>query len=100
VDTAPEIARATAALLEQVDPAPGVRLLGVSVSNLMAGAARQLTLEDAVAPAWGDASKAIDAIRSRYGDEAVGPAALMDDGGIRVKRPGDQQWGPRGKNDR
>jgi DNA polymerase IV len=100
VDTAPEIARAAAALLEQVDATPGVRLLGVSMSNLLAGAARQLSLEDAVAPAWGDASKAVDAIRDRYGNEAVGPAALVDEGGIRVKRQGDQQWGPRGKRDR
>ena len=37
---------------------------------------------------------AIDAIRSRFGVEAVVPATLVDSAGIRVKRRGDQQWGP------
>jgi DNA polymerase-4 len=39
-------------------------------------------------------SGAIDAIRRRFGDNAVGPAALLGSGGLRVKRPGDTQWGP------
>jgi DNA polymerase-4 len=100
VDTGHEIAQAAAMLLEQVDPTPGVRLLGVSVSNLAKGAARQLTLEDADAPAWGDATKAVDEVRSRFGDTAVGPAALVGDQGLEVKRQGAQQWGPRGRSDR
>ena len=100
VDTAPEIARAAVALLGQVDPTPGVRLLGVSMSNLMAGAARQLTLDELDSPAWDEASRAVDEIRDRFGERAVGPAALVEDGGLRVKRQGDQQWGPRGKRDR
>jgi DNA polymerase-4 len=100
VDTGYEIARTACALLEQVDPTPGVRLLGVSVSNLAKGAARQLTLDEAGGSAWGEASKAIDEVRSRFGDTAVGPAALVGDGGLEVKRQGAQQWGPRGKRDR
>ncbi|MBW3669341.1 MAG: DNA polymerase IV, partial [Actinobacteria bacterium] len=100
VDTAPDIARAAVALLEQVDSTPGVRLLGVSMSNLLAGAARQLTLEEAPSPAWDEASRAVDEIRTRFGDRAVGPAALVDEDGLRVKRQGEQQWGPRGKGDR
>ncbi|HEY2427499.1 MAG TPA: DNA polymerase IV, partial [Acidimicrobiales bacterium] len=44
VDTVPAIAGAATALLEGVDPSPGVRLLGVAVSNLSSGAARQLSL--------------------------------------------------------
>jgi DNA polymerase-4 len=100
VDTGNEIARTACTLLEQVDPTPGVRLLGVSVSNLVKGAARQLTLDEVDGPAWGDASRAVDEVRSRFGDAAVGPAALVADGGLQVKRQGAQQWGPRGRRDR
>ena len=35
VDRGPDIARVAADLLEHVDPSPGVRLFGVSVSNLI-----------------------------------------------------------------
>jgi DNA polymerase-4 len=100
VDTGHEIAGIACELLEQVDPTPGVRLLGVSVSNLAKGAARQLTLESVDAPAWTEASRAIDEVRNRFGDGAVGPAALVGDKGLEVKRRGAQQWGPRGKRDR
>jgi DNA polymerase-4 len=58
------------------------------------GASRQLTLDDVEAPGWTDATKAVDEIRRRYGDDAIVPAALRDADGIRVKRRGDQQWGP------
>jgi DNA polymerase-4 len=94
VDTGPAIARAAKELLEQVDPASGVRLLGVSVANLSDDGARQLSLEDVQHPGWDDASRAVDEIRKRFGDEAIVPATLRDPGGIRVKRKGDQQWGP------
>jgi DNA polymerase-4 len=100
VDTGYEIARVASTLLDQVDPTPGVRLLGVSVSNLAKGAARQLSLDEAEAPAWGEASRAVDAVRSRFGDTAVGPAALVGEEGLEVKRQGAQQWGPRGRPDR
>jgi len=67
-----------------------VRLLGVSVSQLSEGAARQLSLDDLADggsnEGWHDASKAIDEIRRRYGDEAIAPAALRGRHGIRVKR--------------
>lgn len=96
LDTGPEIAAVATALLAQVDVGPGVRLLGVSVSGL-AGAgdatARQLTLDEA-GERWSEASGAIDAIRARFGAAAVGPASLAGPGGVRVKRPGDTQWGP------
>ena len=95
VDTAPEVASAAGALLDGVDAGPGVRLLGVSVSNLTQGAARQLEL-GAGGPAWGEASEAVDVVRARFGPGAVGPAALLGDRGLRVRRPGDQQWGPGG----
>lgn len=116
VDTGTAIARAAVALLDGVDPTPGVRLLGVGVSHLARGAARQLSLLDEAGgggaagtaggggPAartggasdadWERATGAIDRIRQRFGDAAVGPAALVGDGGLRVKRAGDTQWGP------
>jgi DNA polymerase-4 len=91
VDTGHAIAQVASALLEQVDPSSGVRLFGVSVSNLQEGAA-QLTLDDT---GWGRATAAVDDIRERFGDAAVGPAALVDAAGrLRVKRRGEQQWGP------
>ena len=100
VDTGHEIARVASALLAQVDPTPGVRLFGVSVSNLTKGAERQLTLDDVAEAPWADATKAIDEVRSRFGDTAVGSAALVGDQGLEVKKQGAQQWGPRGRRDR
>ena len=94
VDTGPDVVRAAAELLGRIDPTPGVRLLGVHVSQLVEGAARQLTLDDVEAPSWDDATGAIDAIRARYGAGAIVPASLAGPEGIRVKRKGDQQWGP------
>jgi DNA polymerase IV len=94
VDAASPIVRAAKGLLAKVDPAPGVRLLGVSVSGLGDGRVRQLSLLGGVG-AWDDASRAVDSIRRRFGDEAIGPAALADDEHrLRLKRRGDQQWGP------
>jgi len=114
VDTGPAVARAAAALLEGVDPTPGVRLLGVGVSNLARGAAHQLSLLEEGGPDatgrsdadasdagqraseadWRRATGAIDRIRERFGDAAVGPAALLGRRGLRVKRRGDAPWGP------
>ena len=94
VDTGPDVVRAARELLDRIDPSSGVRLLGVHVSQLAEGSARQLSLDDVEAPSWDDATGAIDAIRARYGADAIGPASLADSTGIRVKRRGDQQWGP------
>jgi DNA polymerase-4 len=94
VDTGPDVVRAARELLDRIDPTPGVRLLGVHVSQLADHSARQLSLDDVDAPSWDDATGAIDAIRERYGADAIGPASLADATGLRVKRKGDQQWGP------
>lgn len=62
---------------------PRIRLLGVTVSGLMPGPPRHqldlLRTDGGRRPKWDDASRAIDEIRHRYGDEAVGPATLLDD---------------------
>jgi DNA polymerase-4 len=89
VDTAAALARAARDLLDGIDPAPGVRLLGVSVSNLFAGSPRPLPLggDDA----WWEVSDAVARVRARFGAEALRPASLV---GRAPKRRGDQQWGP------
>jgi DNA polymerase-4 len=109
VATGPAVARVAKDLLASVDVSPGVRLLGVGVSGLgvsATGGGQQLSLLDdiataddegvggVVAPGWTAATDAIDAVRARYGDDAVVPASLSGPGGIRVRRRGDQQWGP------
>jgi len=91
VDEGPVITRIARRLLEQVDPSSGVRLLGVSVSQLDDGSVRQLTLDDATTPQWGPATEAIDSIRQRFGDDAILPAAMTGRG---TKKRGEQQWGP------
>lgn len=106
LDTGPELVKAASSLLAQVDSSNGVRLLGVSVSGLAAGGARQLSLDWAgeggatAGPGWAQASRAVDEVRSRFGEAAVGPAALLDERGVRVRRKGDQQWGPSAGTDR
>lgn len=182
IDTGPALARAAAGLLDQVTIDPGVRLLGVSVANLVHGAPQQLALafgppasadpptrratpnqaplptpdgspgpstgsreavregvaangsrgvtpdhpqdpppdrifhpkRDGTSDAartrtrnsvpdpssessdlsWHDATRAVDQVRARFGPGAVGPAALLGREGLRLKRPGDTQWGP------
>lgn len=93
--TAQVLAAVAKDLLAAVDPSSGVRLFGLSVSNLADAASEQLTLDDAMAArGWQGASEAVDAIRRRFGDAAVGPAALAGGDRLRVKRQGDTQWGP------
>ena len=105
IDSGHAIGAAGRSLLDHVDPSPGVRLLGVSVSGLADEATRQLTLDDALAAErpgsegdgpsrWSDASYAMDRIRARFGDTAIGPASVAGERGLRIKRQGDQQWGP------
>jgi DNA polymerase-4 len=116
LDEGPDIAALATALLADVDLAGGIRLLGVGMSNLMpagSGPCEQLALDLAAAPtgpnrptsptsrtgpnrpaATASTSAVVDAIRHRFGPGAVGPAALLGREGLRVKRPGDTQWGP------
>ena len=94
VDDGPAVARAALALLAAVDPTPGVRLLGVSVSGLVTGAAQQLSFEDFEGASWHEASGAVDAIRERFGDRSIGPASAVGERGLQVPRRGEQQWGP------
>ena len=90
-DLAVEILEAATGLLDSVDTSPGVRLLGVSLSNLQDGSVRQLRFEDVSDPGWRAAEGAVDEIRERFGTAAIGPAVAEDLG---PKEIGDSQWGP------
>ncbi|MEO8692251.1 MAG: DNA polymerase IV [Acidimicrobiales bacterium] len=87
-------------LVRSIDPSPGVRLLGVSVSKLVDHPTLQLTLDEVTdvgaprAAARADVDAAIDQVRQRFGADAIGPAGLIGARGLRTKRRGDQQWGP------
>lgn len=91
-DSGRVVARAAHGLLAAVDVSVGVRLIGVSVSGLVAGGTVQLTLDGA--SEWGEADLAMDRIRDRFGVDAIAPAVSLRDGGVRPKQRGDQQWGP------
>lgn len=89
------ILAAARSLLDATDVDPGIRLLGVGVSSLAADQAEQLELSFASTVEPKPAvDPAIDLIRERFGPDAIGPASLVGDGGLRRKRAGDQQWGP------
>ena len=95
VDGATPILRIAELLLDRVDITSGVRLLGLSVSQLVEPVAEQLTLDDAAGPGWNEADDVIEEIRNRFGGDAIGPATLAKPGGSldRMER-GQQQWGP------
>jgi DNA polymerase-4 len=95
LDRGPEIVDLLDPVLDAIDPTPGVRLLGVSGSNLGAPAA-QLSFEalDDTISDVGAATDALDEIRSRFGEDAIGPASSVRSGRIRSVRRGAQQWGP------
>lgn len=95
LDTGTALARAARPLLHGEEVHEGVRLLGVSVSQLVPSDTRQLSLEDAGPSSWADATRAMDEVRDRYGAASIVPATLVDPlRGARVKARGEQQWGP------
>ncbi|HWJ64278.1 MAG TPA: DNA polymerase IV [Acidimicrobiales bacterium] len=104
VDSGHQLAQIARRLLGEVDVSAGVRLLGVGVAQLGATSdrgGRQLSLDDLLSAEeagseadWSSAEEAMDAVRARFGDAALGPASLAGPGGLRVARKGQQQWGP------
>lgn len=109
--SATEILRMARSLLVEVDTTPGVRLLGVGVSNLGEDRGQQLSLDfggaprgtnsearadDVMAPSVRQVltDELVDDVRSKFGDGAIGPASATVGGELRVKRRGEQQWGP------
>lgn len=81
-DLAAEIAATARALLDAVDVGPGIRLLGVSIQQLVEDATPlALDLDGGAGPA--DAGRraaledSIDTVRSRFGPDSVRPARLV-----------------------
>ncbi|MEK9580807.1 MAG: hypothetical protein VW060_11475, partial [Acidimicrobiaceae bacterium] len=94
-DKAHVIRSTSEALLAKVDIDPGVRLLGVSVSQLGEPIAQQLSLDDAAGPGRNETDDIVEAIRDRFGGDAIGPATLARPGkSLDRMVPGQQQWGP------
>lgn len=99
VDTGPAVARAAKALLDELDPVEGVRLVGVAVTGLVRRAPRQLRLDldgDDDGARWQQASEAVDGIRARFGTDAIAPATVAGGGRHGVDRGAANPWGPDG----
>lgn len=111
-DRGDDLASGALELLARVDTRAGVRLIGVSAHGLVPRAAapgEQLRMfvdsEAASGPDAGDVDgsvadsrrsridAAVDSIRDRFGDEALGRAVLVGPEGLRTKRRG-TMWGP------
>jgi DNA polymerase-4 len=95
--SATDLLRIGRELLHSIDPGNGIRLLGIGVANLGEDHGEQLSLDldgssSAVTTAKTDAL--IDDVRAKFGAAAIGPASAAIDGVLRVKRRGEQQWGP------
>jgi DNA polymerase-4 len=93
LDSGRALWRTARALLDELDTTPGVRLVGITGTTLVPAGSRQLRLDDDTAP-WSEADGAMDEIRARFGSAAIAPASALGAGGPRIKRRGDQQWGP------
>lgn len=93
IDTGPHLARAAKRLLDEIDLGSGIRLLGVGVTGLDEDRGHQLSFDEP-AVGWHDATRAVDRIRDRFGDAAIGPATVATAEGLKLTRRGAQQWGP------
>ena len=106
ITTTKSILGAVESMLTKIELAKGVRLFGVSVSGFGAPS-EQLSFDQLFASGvgaedsapsseqeWEAASETIDAIRGRFGARSIGPASALSEGGLRLVRPGAQQWGP------
>jgi DNA polymerase-4 len=83
-DVGAEIGALARELLDAVDIGDGIRLLGVSVQQLEEATAvqEQLPLHETASPAERHAAveRSVDALRDRFGDDAVGRASLSGRG--------------------
>ncbi|MGZ6975952.1 MAG: DNA polymerase IV [Acidimicrobiia bacterium] len=97
-DLAAEIGGTARDLLRAVDLGAGIRLLGVSVQQLEEGVAVQgrLDLEGGPPAPSGERralEEAVDTVRERFGNDAVGSAAFLERGRLRTGRRA-SLWGP------
>ena len=81
-------------LLNGLDLTPGIRLLGVAVTNFDRDATEQLKLGEDPVSVWENMEGAVESVRDRFGVSSIGPASMLASRGMRVKRKGEQQWGP------
>ncbi len=109
IDAPRAIDAVAGALLETVELRAGVRLLGVSVSNLShKGTPRQLAFDVASGDGESEASAravelqtsseelagVVSAIRARFGRQAMGVASMLSERGLAVAQQHQAQWGP------
>jgi DNA polymerase-4 len=100
-DLAVDLAASARRLLDCVDVGDGIRLLGVSAQQLVDAGAIQDMLPfddaDATDTVTREERRAlelvVDGVRARFGDDALGPAVLLERDGLRVGRAG-TPWGP------
>jgi DNA polymerase-4 len=95
IDSAETIVAMLGPIMDAIDPSPGIRLVGVSGSNL-GPVFHQMTLDEAAGDGteFGATDAALDRIRDRFGVDAIGPASSVKSGKIRNVKRGGQQWGP------
>lgn len=92
--TGPAMVAALESPLAGVDPAPGIRLVGVTASNLVEPV-EQMSLFDDEVPGdvestdrrWTPVSRAMDEVRRRFGPDAIAPVRAMG-------RSRSSKWGP------
>ncbi len=99
VTSGPAMVAALEPLLAGIEPAQGVRLLGVHAQKLTTGGNGALRLfedgSDAVESLereWSEASRAVDSIIDKFGKGSIGPASVMG----QRSRPGESPFGPDG----
>jgi DNA polymerase-4 len=93
------ILRVADELLDAIDVREGIRLLGVSMSNLDdGGMVEQLQFLDGK-PVSNELDDAIDLIRQRFGDGSVVPAPLVGSKSPGRFQRGERQWGPNADTD-
>jgi DNA polymerase-4 len=106
IGTGGAIGQVAAALLSGIDPGDGIRLLGVSASGIKPSGGDQLSFdlgdgraegeESATTKeqSWQEVTAAVDAIRTRFGQDSVGSATMVTKEGIQVPTRRDAPWGP------
>jgi len=96
-DNATELLRLSRDLLGSIDTSDGLRLLGVGVSSLAEDQGEQLALDldgSSADQTGAQTAALVDEVRAKFGNAAIGPASAAVDGELRIKRRGEQQWGP------
>ena len=93
-DLGAELAACALALFAAADLGDGIRLLGISALQIEDRGAVQAQLSfDEATPRAADLERTLDAVRARFGADAVGRAAHTSEGRLRTDRRG-SLWGP------